>query len=147
MNRPTQNLTGWKRWMLVEKLTLFDKILRRIYKKIGRYNVNINCQQICKILRKKDLTEVKLLLKVFFVGGYPFWNTLYCFYIVTNKYVDNDQAFVGLLRGTDIFQTPKRTLHRLSRIATELVFTTRIVSALVSTIILPIRSDSGASFS
>jgi len=57
--------------MLVEKLTLFDEILRRIYKKIGRYNVNINCQQICKILRKKDLTEVKLLLKVFFCGGIP----------------------------------------------------------------------------
>jgi len=28
VNRPTQNLTGWKRWVLVEKLTPFDEILR-----------------------------------------------------------------------------------------------------------------------
>ena len=28
VNRPTQNLIGWKRWVLVEKLTPFGEILR-----------------------------------------------------------------------------------------------------------------------
>jgi len=28
LNRPTQNLTGWKWWVLVEKLMPFDEILR-----------------------------------------------------------------------------------------------------------------------
>ena len=32
--------------------------------KIGRYYVDMNCQQICKISRKKDLTEMKIFLKV-----------------------------------------------------------------------------------
>jgi len=75
--------------------------------------------------------------------------TVFFTFITTKKCVDNDQALaiVGLLKGTDTFKTLKRTLQRLSRNATELVFTTPIVSALVSTTILPLQPDSGASFS
>ena len=66
---------------------------------------------------------------------------------MTTKYDCDDQlaAFVGLLKGTQTYKTLKRTLHLLSRHATQLV--SAMLSALVSTIFLPMQRDSGASFS
>ena len=66
---------------------------------------------------------------------------------MTNKYDCGDQlaASVGLLEGTQTFQPLNRTLHQLSRHASKLV--TPILSAMVSTIILPMLRDSSAGFS
>jgi len=43
----------------------------------------MNCQQICKISRKKNLTKVKIFLKVL-GGGATFWNTLYIYNVRTH---------------------------------------------------------------
>ena len=53
-------------------MKFYDKYLN-----IGRQPiyVDMNCQQICKISRKKNLTEVKIFQKVFW--GTTFLNTLY----------------------------------------------------------------------
>jgi len=59
-SRTTQNLTGWKRWVLVEKLTPFDEILRQTYKNWQMYVEMKNFTQ-------KDLTGVKIFQKV--LGG------------------------------------------------------------------------------
>jgi len=59
----TQNLTRWKRWVTVEKFTSFDEILRQMYKNWQIY-ADMNCQQICKISRKKDSTEVQIFQTV-----------------------------------------------------------------------------------
>ena len=56
----------------MEKLTPFDEILRQIYKNWQIY-VGMSCQQIYKISRKKNLTEVKIFQKV--LGGYFFSET------------------------------------------------------------------------
>jgi len=66
---------------------------------------------------------------------------------MTNKYdcVDQLSALVGLLKGTRTYKTLNRTLHQLSRHASRLV--SGVLSAMVSTIILPVQRDSGASFS
>jgi len=66
---------------------------------------------------------------------------------MTTKYDCDDQlaAFVGLLKGTQTYKTLNRTLHQLSRHATQ--FVTAMLSALVSTIILSMQRDSGAGFS
>jgi len=66
---------------------------------------------------------------------------------MTTKYDCDDQlaAFVGLLKWTQTYKTLKRTLHLLSRNATQLVLA--MFSALVSTIFLPMQRDNGASFS
>jgi len=66
---------------------------------------------------------------------------------MTNKYDCDDQlaAFVGLLKGTHTYKTLNRTLHLLSRHVTQLV--SALLSALVSTIFLPMQRDSGASLS
>jgi len=67
-----------------KKLTPFDEIYK-MYKKMYKWlivqmyknwqiRVHMNCQQICKISHKKDLTEVKIFQKSF--RGLLFWNTL-----------------------------------------------------------------------
>jgi len=51
--RPTQNWTGWKRWVLVEKINAIWWNIKINLQKIGKY-VDMNRQQICKISHKKQ---------------------------------------------------------------------------------------------
>jgi len=69
----TQNLKGWKRWVVVEKLTPFDEIKVNLPKLVDicGYELTINSQNFTQ----KDLIEVKMFQK--FQGATFIWNTLY----------------------------------------------------------------------
>jgi len=71
---PPQNLTGWKRWVLVEKNNAIW------------WNINVNLQKLVQTCRyelptnfqnftQKDLTKVKIFQNV--LRGLLYWNTLY----------------------------------------------------------------------
>jgi len=69
VNRPTEYLTGWKRWVFVKKInTIWWNIkinLQKLVDKCG-YELPTHLQHF----RQKDLTEVKIFLKA--LGGYFF---------------------------------------------------------------------------
>jgi len=46
VNKPTKNLTGWKRWVLVEKLTPFDEILRYMWIWIANKFVKFHAKRL-----------------------------------------------------------------------------------------------------
>jgi len=64
VNRPTENLTGWKRWVDMEKL------MPRLVDICG-YELPTNLQNFTQ----KDITKVKIFQKVFFLGGGTFFET------------------------------------------------------------------------